>query len=244
MGPLAQGQDFCIIFPEMGLGGCQVNILVQWDKLLGDCGAKGVAMADLGLLEWVWLRIQLGGSHPPPSPPTLGDWQERPGHGILSLDVGRQIFCLLAKLTFPFGSSFHLSLSSFFLTLPHPWLGAGEPSGHWLSVSWGTWGPVPPLLADLILEGQHQLLSLCSPELSSSGCSLVRFQAALHTCHGLPKAACRTLVTGCMARASLCGCCPCAEACSGATGAARSPQQGTALPPPPATPCISERARI
>lgn len=148
------------------------------------------------------------------------------------------------QITFPFGSSFHLSLSSFFLTLPHPWPGAGEPSGNWLAVSWGTWGPVPPLLADLTLEGQHQLLSLCSPEPSSSGCSLVWFQAALHTCHGLPKAACRTLVTGCMARASLCRCSPCAEACSGATGAARSPQQGTALPPPPATPCISERARI
>lgn len=98
MGPLTQGQDFCIIFPEMGLGGCQVNILVQWDKLLGDCGARVVAMADLGLLGWVWLGIQLGGSHPPPSPPTLEDWQEKPGHGISSLDVGRQMFCLLAKL--------------------------------------------------------------------------------------------------------------------------------------------------
>lgn len=89
-------------------------------------GPGVVAMADLGLLGWVWVGIQLGGSHLPPSPPTLGDWQERPGHGISSLDVGRQMFCLLAKLTFPFGSSFHLSLSSFFLTLPHPWLGAGS----------------------------------------------------------------------------------------------------------------------
>lgn len=136
-------------------------------------------MADLGLLGWVWLGIQLGGSHPLLHPPPWGIG--RRGQGISSLDVGRQMFCLLAKLTFPFGSGFHLSVSSLFLTLPYPWLGAGEPSGHWLAGSWGTWGPVPPLLADLTLEGQHQLRSLCSPELASSGCSLVWFQAALHT---------------------------------------------------------------
>lgn len=41
MEPLSQGWDFCTIFPEMGLGGCQVNILVQWDKLLEDRGARG-----------------------------------------------------------------------------------------------------------------------------------------------------------------------------------------------------------
>lgn len=41
MEPLSQSWDFCTIFPEMSLGGCQVNILVQWDKLLGDHGARG-----------------------------------------------------------------------------------------------------------------------------------------------------------------------------------------------------------
>lgn len=43
--------------------------------------------------------------------PALGDPQGRPRHGISSLGVGLQMFRLSAKLTFPFGSNFYLSLS-------------------------------------------------------------------------------------------------------------------------------------
>lgn len=55
----------------------------QWDKLWETVG-PGVrpAVADLGLLGWVWLGISWE-THPPSPPPW--DWQE--GQGISSLDV-------------------------------------------------------------------------------------------------------------------------------------------------------------
>lgn len=54
----------------------------------------------MGLLGWVWLGI-------------LGEQQGRLKHVISSLDVGLQMFQLLVKLAFPFGSNFYLSISSF-----------------------------------------------------------------------------------------------------------------------------------
>lgn len=61
---------------------------------------------------------------------------------ISFLDVGLQMFGLSAKLAFPFGPNFYLSISSF---CPHPALclagsrGAFRvPMGSWLTVSWGT----------------------------------------------------------------------------------------------------------